>query len=111
MFFPLSCGRDGPAVIRREDVLLGEVEVVGIAPAAALSEPARVAKPGVLPEHARWHMVAGEQVPSSVLGRETRLGQTSWLGMHGGGGDADDLYLAQQDIFAANDGGPSPAAG
>lgn len=56
-------------------------------------------------------VLAGEQVPSSVLGRETRLGQTSWLGMHGGGGDADDLYLAQQDIFAANDGGLSPAAG
>jgi type VI secretion system protein ImpH len=56
-------------------------------------------------------VLAGDQVPSSVLGQDTRLGHTSWLGKRGGGGDADDLYLAQQDIFAANDGGAIPAAG
>ena len=36
---------------------------------------------------------AGE-VPRAALGRDTRLGQTSWIGGRPDGGDADDLFLA-----------------
>ncbi|MBE3639605.1 type VI secretion system baseplate subunit TssG [Mangrovicoccus algicola] len=35
-----------------------------------------------------------EDVPRACLGRETRLGQTSWLGRRRAGGDAGDLVLA-----------------
>jgi len=36
------------------------------------------------------------QVPAAVLGGDTRLGQTSWIGQRQNNADADDLYLAPQ---------------
>ena len=49
-------------------------------------------------------VLAGAHVPASVLGGDTRLGQTSWLGLRTGRGDADDLCIVQGDIFAQNGG-------
>jgi len=37
-----------------------------------------------------------EDVPSAILGGDTRLGQTSWIGTRLGDGDADDLFLEPQ---------------
>ncbi|WP_172327970.1 type VI secretion system baseplate subunit TssG [Mangrovicoccus sp. HB161399] len=38
-------------------------------------------------------VLRGGDVPAARLGRDTRLGQTSWLGARQGGGDAGDLVL------------------
>ena len=43
-----------------------------------------------------WDMnliLRADQVPATVLGGDTRLGQTSWLGQRTGKGDAADLFL------------------
>jgi hypothetical protein len=34
-----------------------------------------------------------DEVPDPILGRDTRLGQTTWIGARKPGVDADDLYL------------------
>jgi type VI secretion system protein ImpH len=38
-------------------------------------------------------ILRADEVPAAVLGRDTRLGQTAWLGARTGRGDAADLYL------------------
>jgi type VI secretion system protein ImpH len=38
-------------------------------------------------------ILKADEVPSAVLGADSRLGQTSWLGVRGSAQDADDLFL------------------
>ena len=38
-------------------------------------------------------ILKADEVPSAVLGGDTRLGQTSWIGERTGDSDADDLFL------------------
>ncbi|RVT84124.1 type VI secretion system baseplate subunit TssG [Rhodobacteraceae bacterium CCMM004] len=38
-------------------------------------------------------VLRADAVPQAVLGRDTRLGHTSWIGTRPSGTDADDLYL------------------
>lgn len=50
-------------------------------------------------------VLRGDAVPAAVLGQDTRLGQTSWIGERPDGSDADDLYLTAVDAQRA--AGPS----
>lgn len=43
-------------------------------------------------------VLARDQVPQSQLGVDTRLGQTSWIGVRTKDSDADDLYLVPQSL-------------
>ncbi len=46
-------------------------------------------------------VLSGDAVPVAVLGADTRLGQTSWIGGRPDGHDADDLYLTALDAQRA----------
>ncbi len=39
-------------------------------------------------------ILRAEDVPQAILGRDTQLGLTSWVGSRSGTGDADDLYIS-----------------
>lgn len=39
-------------------------------------------------------LLRAEDVPQAILGQDTQLGLTSWVGTRRGGGDADDLYIS-----------------
>ncbi len=41
-------------------------------------------------------VLRGDQVPRAILGADTRLGQTSWIGTRNPARPADDLYLSPQ---------------
>ena len=41
-------------------------------------------------------VLKGDEVPKAILGQDTRLGQTSWIGDRPLGGDAADLFLEPQ---------------
>jgi type VI secretion system protein ImpH len=45
-------------------------------------------------------VLRGDEVPRAVLGQDTRLGQTSWIGIRRAEGDAADLYLMPQHFTA-----------
>jgi type VI secretion system protein ImpH len=49
-------------------------------------------------------VLARDQVPQAILGRDTRLGHTSWIGRREGRGDADDLYLVPPGAGAGTTG-------
>jgi type VI secretion system protein ImpH len=51
-------------------------------------------------------VLRGQDVPAAVLGGDTRLGQTSWLGTRATAADAADLYLTQQDHFESQNAAP-----
>ncbi|PWR01175.1 type VI secretion system baseplate subunit TssG [Meridianimarinicoccus roseus] len=51
-------------------------------------------------------VLRGTDVPRAVLGEDTRLGQTSWLGTRPSGTDAADLFLTQQDHLEAEYAAP-----
>ena len=42
-------------------------------------------------------VLRGDAVPAAILGQDTRLGLTSWVGGRPDGGDADELYLTAFD--------------
>lgn len=44
-------------------------------------------------------VLKADEVPSAVLGGDTRLGQTSWIGKRPTEGDADDLFLEPQNCI------------
>ena len=44
-------------------------------------------------------ILRGDEVPQAMLGADTRLGQTSWIGTRPDQTDAADLFLAPQ-IFS-----------
>lgn len=46
-------------------------------------------------------VLSGDAVPAAILGQDTRLGHTSWVGGRPDGGDADDLYLTALDAQRA----------
>jgi type VI secretion system protein ImpH len=46
-------------------------------------------------------VLRGDAVPAAVLGQDTRLGHTSWVGGRPDGADADDLYLTALDAQRA----------
>lgn len=51
-------------------------------------------------------VLRGTDVPPAVLGKDTRLGQTSWLGTRPTDDDAADLFLTQQDHLEAEYAAP-----
>ncbi len=51
-------------------------------------------------------VLGADQVPAAVLGRDTRLGHTSWIGDRGGRGDAADLFLVPPSV-ARRGAGPA----
>lgn len=51
-------------------------------------------------------VLKADEVPSAVLGKDTRLGQTSWLGQRQTSADAAELFLTQQDHFESEQAAP-----
>ena len=41
-------------------------------------------------------VLRAEDVPPAILGADTRLGLTSWIGDRAGMGDADELYVTPE---------------
>lgn len=65
---------------------------------------------GYLGDEFDWDVnlvLRADDVPAAMLGADTRLGQTAWVGGRPQGGDADDLFLSREALDTPSKGRPT----